>query len=360
MDTGQYISGAGHLILIGWAFLGGVFRSEPPPFEMTEVSVITGAEFDAILAAQVPPDQVTDVAQPQAPEITPDAPEVAAEPDRVIDQPVPSQAEAPPEDSPPEEVPDAPPQPAEVTDAAPTLDDPVGDVAVLAPEVAPEAAPRPIERVAPEPVAQPDPEAAPELDQQQAVAPDEAGETPDEPQDATAPEEATTEIVTEATAAPAASVRPPGRRPAAPEPQVATNEASQDDNAAAIAAAVAAAQAAAEAPGTPAPSGPPLTQGERESLRLAVKECWNVGSMSSEALRTIVVVGVQMNRDGTPIGNTIRLLSSTGGSDAAARQGFETARRAILRCGGKGFDLPDEKYGQWQSIEITFDPRKMQ
>ncbi|MEM6303885.1 MAG: energy transducer TonB [Pseudomonadota bacterium] len=355
MHAGQYISGAGHLALIGWVLFGGVFRSEPPAFEMTEVSVITGAEFDAILAAQRPPDQVTEVAQPQAPVPTPDAPEVAATADAPITQPDPVETQVPPQDTAPEVVPDDPPPPAEVTDAAPTLEDP-GDIAEITPELAPEAAPRPVERVAPEPVAQPEPEATPDLDEQQALAPDEAGEETQEAQEATAPEEATTEIVTEATAAPARSARPPGRRPSAPARQA--QEPDTDSQADAIAAAVAAAQV--DTPTPAAPSGPPLTQGERETLRLAIKACWNVGSMSSEALRTIVVVGLDMNRDGTPIGSTIRLLSHSGGSAGAARQGFETARRAILRCGARGFELPDEKYSQWQSIEITFDPRKMQ
>ena len=65
MHAGQDISGVGHAALIGWVLLGEVFRSEPPPFEVSNVSVVTGAEFDALLAAQRPPDQVSEVAQPQ-------------------------------------------------------------------------------------------------------------------------------------------------------------------------------------------------------------------------------------------------------------------------------------------------------
>ena len=67
MHAGHYISGTGHLALIGWVLLGGVFSSEPPPFEMTEVSVISGADFDALIAAQQPPASATDVAQPAPP-----------------------------------------------------------------------------------------------------------------------------------------------------------------------------------------------------------------------------------------------------------------------------------------------------
>ncbi|MGR3684765.1 MAG: energy transducer TonB, partial [Paracoccaceae bacterium] len=43
---------------------------------------------------------------------------------------------------------------------------------------------------------------------------------------------------------------------------------------------------------------------------------------------------------------------------AAARQAFEAAKRAIIRCGSRGYDLPQEKYSQWQDIEMTFDPMR--
>ena len=373
IHIGQYVSGAGHLALIAWLLLGHIFTSEPPPFETTEVSVISGAEFDALMAAQQSPDTATDVAQPAAPEVTPDTPEVVAEPDVAIVQPPPLQAEAPAQDNAPEVTEQALPPQTEVADTPPELQEPVGDQAVLVPETAPQAAPRPVPRVAPEPVAQPEPEAAPDPVQQEAVAPDAAGETPQEPQEATAPEEATTQIVTEATQAPAASPRPPGRRPAAPAPRVAetapaeqapSNNAPSDNaadvDAAAIAAAVAAAQAATPAPAAaPAPSGPPLSAGEKESLRVAVSSCWNVGSLSSEALRTTVVVAVNMAQDGKPIVNSIRMIGSEGGTSSAAKQAYEAARRAIILCGSKGYQLPSEKYGQWQEVEMTFNPEKM-
>lgn len=365
MNTGQYISGAGHLGLIGWVLLGGVFAAEPEPAQVTEVSVISSAEFDAMVAAATSPDQVTEIAQPAAPEVAPDTPDLASQADSVIQQPAPLQSETPPADTPPEVTELALPPEAEVDDTAPVLEEPAGDIAVLVPEIAPQAVARPVERVAPEPVAQPAPDVTPDVAQQDAVTPD-ATDTPveQESQEATAPEEATTEIVTEAAIAPARSARPPGRRPAAqPVTQAAaapvqTAPAQTDDvDAAAIAAAVAAAQVTA--PAAVVPSGPPLSAGEKESLRVAVSSCWNVGSLSSEALQTTVTVSVAMNTDGTPIVGSISLDGSSGGSTAAARQAFEAARRAIIRCGASGFKLPSDKYGQWQNIEMTFNPERM-
>lgn len=373
MNTGHYISGAGHLVFIGWLLFGSVFDADPPPFEMTEVSVISGADFDRLLAAGQSPDTATEVAQPAPPEVTPDAPEVVATPDTAIEQPAPIQAETPPaDDAPPEVTEQALPPETQVDDTPPELDQPVGDVAVLVPEVSPQAVPRPVERVAPEPVAQPEPDATPDPVEQQAVAPDAIGETVEEPQEAQAPDEATTEIVTEATAAPTASPRPPGKRPTAPQPQVAetptptstptpttpTPTAPSTDTDA-VAAALAEALSGAETPAATAPSGPPLSAGEKESLRVAVSACWNVGSLSSAALQTTVVVSVKMNQNGTPVTETIRQVGSSGGSDADASRVFESARRAIIRCGSKGYKLPSDKYSQWQTIEMTFDPKKM-
>ena len=74
------------------------------------------------------------------------------------------------------------PPETQVEDTPPDLSEPVGDVAVLVPEVSPEAAPRPVERVAPEPVAQPDPEVTPDPVEQQAVVPDAEGTPVEEPQ----------------------------------------------------------------------------------------------------------------------------------------------------------------------------------
>ena len=191
-----------------------------------------------------------------------------------------------------------------------------------------------------------------------------------------APPEATTEIVTEATeteevaktSAPLSSPKPrtkpsrPAPAPAEPKPAApaATQPAQTRD---AVADALAEALAAEGGTGTGgsgrAPSGPPLTSGEKDALIVDVKRCWNVGALSSEALRTTVTVGVTMRPDGTPDIGSIRLLGSEGGSDAAARQAYEAGRRAIVRCGSDGFPLPGEKFDHWREIEIVFNPEKM-
>jgi hypothetical protein len=120
------------------------------------------------------------------------------------------------------------------------------------------------------------------------------------------------------------------------------------------------AEALGQATETPsAPSGPPLTSGEKDALRVAVQQCWNVGSLSSVALETTVVVAVSLSQDGKPVTSSIRQIGSEGGTATSVKQAFETARRAIIRCGARGFQLPGDKYEQWKDIEMTFNPERM-
>ena len=51
----------------------------------------------------------------------------------------------------------------------------------------------------------------------------------------------------------------------------------------------------------------------------------------------------------------VRQVAVSGGDANAQRTAFEKARRAILRC--QPYDMPREKYGQWQSLEVVFNPR---
>ena len=373
MNTGQVISGIGHAGLIGWVLFGGTFQSEPLPFEVTEVSVISTDAFQTLLSSGPEPAGATEVALPEQPEVVLDPVEtpvpdeaVAVETPTPTPQPVPEVAPEPP----------APQAEPEIADVSPELPQPL-EQAVLAPEIAVRPVERPSVRVAPEAVAPPPEDAAPDDVQQDAVTEDEGAETPAEEQEATAPEEAATEIVTEAETpsnAPNTSIRPPARRPSAPvrtaeTPAETPNEtpASEEPNAPAPSdnAVNDALREALDGGGEAedAPRGPPLTSGEKDALRVAVSSCWNVGSLSSEALQTTVVVTVGMTPDAKPIISSIRLASSSGGSAAAAKQAFEAARRAIIRCTTRdnrdGYELPAEKFGQWKEIEMTFNPERM-
>jgi hypothetical protein len=373
MNTGTYISGLLHLLLIGWALIGGwLSMPEEEPFEVAQVSILSGEEFAALTAPPSAPRAETEAPTPTPPE--PGEPAPAPAPDTPPEIAPAPEPETPAEPDPVPQPPEIAPQ-AEVSDAPPVAPTPPAETpgAALVTDPAP---PRPSTRVAPTPAAPPPPEAeiAEEVTESATPSPDAAPEAPAEP--ATAPEEATTEIVTEAeegenaTLAPLASARPRARpdrparvaepapeepaAPAEPEPEAPAPDAIAD----ALAEALGGGAQETTGVGT-APSGPPMTRGEKDALRVAVSRCWNVGSLSTEALRTSVVVAVSMQEDGKPRMETIRMISYSGGPETAASQTFESARRAIIRCGAQGYDLPVEKYDYWRDIEMTFNPEKM-
>ena len=365
MREGLIASGAGHAVLFGWALVAGIFDDsvEPPDVQVTEVSVITSAEFAAMTSAPPTVEPQLEAPQPVVePEPAPVVPEVQAAPRIVRPAPVPTPQPATPVPPPTvpqpvsqaEVVPEAPPAPE-----APPQSDPTLEVTSKRPT------PRPARRVAPEAAPAPSPEAEIAPVVQEAPKPTEA-ETPAEAEEVikeTAPEEAATEIVTEAetpSRAPETSNRPP-RRPNRPAPApVAEEQTSEEETAATDPLAAAIAGALEEASTTPnAPAGPPLSASETEGLRIAVQRCWNVGALSSAALATKVTIGFSLNREGVPDSGSIRLIGSEGGTADTARQAYEAGRRAIVRCGATGFDLPDEKYDHWREIEMTFNPEEM-
>lgn len=335
MRRGLYISASAHGVVILWVLLGGVFNwhRDEELLQVSDVSIISEAEFAALSAPKG--EAARDVDAPPAPEPAPEAePEPTPEP---VPEPEPA--------SEPEPVPEPEPTP-----------EPEPEVETAPPAPAPRVAPTPAP--APETPAQD----APDVVEAPTPSPEPAPEPQPEDVTPTAPPEATTEIVTEAetpvetpSAAPATSTRPKAR-PNRPAP---TEVAKPANPAAAVAAAVAGQVAAGQTdrPALDVPEGPPLTRGEKEGLRVAVSRCWNLGSSSTDAMSTTVVVLVNMSREGKPEG--IKLSSWDGPSKAAADTAFQAARRAVIRCGARGFDLPAEKYGQWRQIEMTFNPEKM-
>jgi serine/threonine protein kinase len=107
----------------------------------------------------------------------------------------------------------------------------------------------------------------------------------------------------------------------------------------------------------PVRSGQALSAEERKAFMDDVRRCWVPPSASSE-LETTVVIAFSMTQDGKPIASSIRLVSSESGGTSAMRA-LQAARRAIIRCGARGFQLPSDKYDQWKDIEITFTGEDM-
>lgn len=102
-----------------------------------------------------------------------------------------------------------------------------------------------------------------------------------------------------------------------------------------------------------------LTPQERAAFLSSVYRCWNAGSQDDEATSSSVTVGFSLSPEGRPVSGSIRMVSHSSGSEDAARQAFEVARGAILRCGARGYELPADRYEEWRQMEIMFNPEKM-
>ena len=72
-----------------------------------------------------------------------------------------------------------------------------------------------------------------------------------------------------------------------------------------------------------------------------------------------VTVRVDVGQDRKPISSSIRMTGFQGGEETAARQVFEAAKRAIIRCSKDGLPLPPDKYDTWKDLELGFDPTGM-
>jgi hypothetical protein len=101
-----------------------------------------------------------------------------------------------------------------------------------------------------------------------------------------------------------------------------------------------------------------MSSGEKDALRLAVQACWNVDPGARWA-QTTVTVAMNMTQDGRVVQSSLRMIAAEGGDDSTANAAFGAARRAILLCERGGYQLPPEKFGQWQEIEMTFNPEGM-
>lgn len=376
MHIGNYLSATLHIGVLSWVLLGGIFKPQSVPFEVSNVALITPQEFADLVLSDTAPTaaQVLDDLDPLAAQAE-DSP-AAPDPEQAVET-----MRAPMQNESPELPATAPKTPEALKMPTPDILDTSPQFAALVPENMPQASQmsdrpvlRPAQRVALEEVAPPPPEVNLDDLRQEAAIPDDLSAPVAPPkEEASAPEAASREIVTEAeempSFAPQQSARPPKRPAAPPQPEVPAPEPEplpepkpevdptpepmrRAETEAAVAAAL------ADAIGETAPTGPPLTQTEEDTLRVAVQKCWVV-DIGSPAANVTVVLGMQMTPEGKVKPGSLRLVSSQGGADSAAKTAFQAARRAVLRCQKGGYNLPTEKYEHWREIEMTFNPEKM-
>ncbi|MEO8530301.1 MAG: hypothetical protein ABI459_03695, partial [Deltaproteobacteria bacterium] len=360
VQTGTAVSGVGHIALLLWLVVGGWLSSPDPlpPMGSTNVTMMTSDEFDALNApsdTQVAPVAETDVTTPPTPAAeqpaeTPPTPEPVVEtpPEVVVPEPQPVQPEPEPEMPQVDPVP-VPPEPVpEDAEVLPDFSATPG--ATDAPTARDTPAARPQNRVADTTV-----EAAPEVTDAPDAVPETTPEETTEPVPVVEPTEVaapkpSSEVTVNADAKPTKADRPkskPAAKPPAPTVETVTSTADEDAVTKALQDAM---EGGAEAEVPTSTSQQPAGGGrmgvtgvESAGLVGAISDCWNLGSSSSDALRTTVVVLVDMAPDGSATGVT--LVSSDGPTQQATDTAFGAARVAVLRCSKNNRKpLPADKY----------------
>lgn len=95
-----------------------------------------------------------------------------------------------------------------------------------------------------------------------------------------------------------------------------------------------------------------------QRFQTAVSHCWNVDP-NSEASKISVTVDFRLGTDGKIV-NDVRLVTSSPGAFDAVQEAFQSARRAILRCEGTGYERFPTPDPDGQVFALTFDARLMQ
>ena len=365
MQAGYVISGIAHAGFIAWALLGGMFTPQDQEIVFNNVSVLSEAEFQAMIASdQVPEVPQFDLTALESSEDTDLVPTLAKQTDQDIDQSEPEQPEpvvqeiTPPEPVEPLVVPTPDITTPDVQPPAPEI-----ETAMMLPDVSTDSAPIQANRVAPTPVAPPEQPAIVDDVTQEATVPADATEPPvedvPEVKETTAPEAASSEIITEAKkedakrqSSPRPMLRPSNFKPT---PTKETAENTLDDILLDI---VKMETPVSTEPNAVKKSGQPLTGGEKDKFRISVEQCF-IRDPGSTWSNMSITVAFDMNPDGKVVQSSVKMTSFKGGNQTEAGFAFNAALRAIVRCQKGGYDLPMDKYDRWSSVEMVFDIANM-
>ncbi|MDB2682688.1 energy transducer TonB [Alphaproteobacteria bacterium] len=104
--------------------------------------------------------------------------------------------------------------------------------------------------------------------------------------------------------------------------------------------------------------GDKISMSELDSLKHQLGQCWNVNTGAKYAENLIVEVRVIVNPDRTVKRATI-LNEARYNRDTAYRAAAESALRALRNPRCSPLELPPEKYEEWKTTVIIFDPSEM-
>ena len=105
-------------------------------------------------------------------------------------------------------------------------------------------------------------------------------------------------------------------------------------------------------------ASPRLTISELDAIRRQIEACWNVPAGARDAKNLVVDIWVAVNPDGSV--RTARVVEKNRMSaDPFFRTAAESAIRAVLNPRCNPLKLPPEKYDQWKTFTLSFNPREM-
>jgi hypothetical protein len=106
-----------------------------------------------------------------------------------------------------------------------------------------------------------------------------------------------------------------------------------------------------------APLAAQMSTSELDLVKQQIEACWNVPAGARDAANLQPEFRIFMNRDGTVKSAT--LLNTDRLNDPFFQAAADSAKRALLNPRCQPLKLPPEKFDQWQTITITFDPKDM-
>jgi hypothetical protein len=112
------------------------------------------------------------------------------------------------------------------------------------------------------------------------------------------------------------------------------------------------------ASGAQAPLAANLTASEMAALSAQLARCWSLPATAKDAQNLVVDIDVTVNPDRTLAGPPV-VDDQARMSDPTFRAAAMAATRALRNPECSPLDLPPDKYEEWQSMTIHFDPKEM-
>jgi hypothetical protein len=105
-----------------------------------------------------------------------------------------------------------------------------------------------------------------------------------------------------------------------------------------------------------APLGSRLTVSEKDLVIQQIEDCWSVPAGAKDAQNLIIDIHIDVGPDRT-VTNVQIVDQSRYNSDQFFRAAADSARRAVQNPRCSPLKLPADKYDEWKSITLSFNPK---